>query len=205
MSLCRWIRAGLAFALLAVTAPGQAEQADRFKPTLIEFDRSVNDELNQVAIYTGDVRLTRGTLVLTGQRMELRQTPDGFRTASIAGTEATPATFRQRLDPRDPGIEEHVEGDARRIEYDERTETVRFSGAAHLRRLENAVPRDEISGELIVYNARDRTTTIDGRPSNGNGRGRVILAPQTGRSAPDAPAAPGAHLRPDAGVGAARK
>lgn len=195
----RSIAAALAVAALAAAAPGHGEEADRFKPTLIEFDRSVNDELNQVAIYTGDVRLTRGTLVLTGQRMELRQTPDGYRTASIAGTPTAPATFRQRLDPRQPGIEEYVEGDARRIEYDERTETVRFIGAAQVRRLENAVPADEISGELIVYDARNRTTTIDGRPGNGDGRGRVILAPQSSRPAP---AAPPAQLTPDTGVGA---
>jgi lipopolysaccharide export system protein LptA len=174
----------------AASAPALAEQADRNKPTLIEFDKSVIDELNQVAIYTGNVRLTRGTLVLTGVRMEVRVSPDGYRTALIVGTPERLATYRQRLDPRQPGIEEYVEGHSERIEYDDRTETIRFISQALLKRLEDGQPRDEVSGQRIVYDAVNRTTTIDGRSGPGDGRGRVILAPPGRTDAADPKPAP---------------
>jgi lipopolysaccharide export system protein LptA len=154
-----------------------AEQADFEKPTVIEYDRSVGDELNQIVTFTGNVRLTRGTLVLTGERMEVQQSPDGYKTVVISGGQEKLATYRQRLDQRLQGIEEHIEGRAERLEYDERSDTVRLVGQANLKRLENAVPQDEVSGKLIVYDIAGRTTTIDGRSSHADSRGRMIIAP----------------------------
>lgn len=182
------------FALCSVLAatPGLAQRADRDKPTLIEFDRSINDELKQVAVYTGNVRLTRGSLVLTGERMEVRVDPQGYRAAVITAAPGALAAYRQRRDGDKAGIDEFVEGYAERIEYDERTETVRFVTRALWKRLENEVSRDEVVGSVIVYNARDRSTTIEGgRTGAGDGRGRVILAPERGERAGE-PATKGA-------------
>lgn len=172
----------LAVAAMVLCHSGAAfgERADFDKPTLIEYDRSVSDELNQVVTFTGNVRLTQGTLVLTGERMEVRQSPDGYRSAVISGGPERLATYRQRLDQRLPDVEEHAEGRAERMEYDERNDTVRLVGQAHLKRLENGIPQDEVSGKLIVYDVASRTATIDGRSGDTDGRGRMIIAPQRG-------------------------
>ena len=52
----------------------------------------------------------------------MRETPDGYHTAVAIGAAAKPATFRQKRD----GVDEYIEGEAERLEYDARTDTVRF-------------------------------------------------------------------------------
>jgi len=83
---------------------------------------------------------------------------------------------------------------AERIEYDERTEIVRFIRRANWKRLENEQPRDEVVGQLITYNAQSASYSVDGAPAGaGDGRVRLILAP---RDSGTAPARPPAALRP---------
>lgn len=182
----------LLIALVACAAPALAERADKDQPTIIEADRGVFDELKQVNVVSGSATLTRGTMRITGERMELRTAPDGYRSAVVTAAPAGLATFRQRRDPTRPGIEEYIEGSAERIEWDEKTESVRFVNKAQWRRLENGVVRDEISGQVISYDAAASTYRIDGG-EQGSGRVRAVIAP---RSA-EPPKAPPAPLRPE--------
>lgn len=179
-------------ALLAVTFSHAtwAERADRDKPTQIEGDRCVTEELKQVSVCTGSVVLTRGTLRITGERMEVRETPEGYRNATVLAAPGQLATFRQRQDPTRPGIEEYIEGAAERVEYDERSETVRLIQRAQWKRLENEQPRDEVAGSLITYDSRTSTYSVAGGKDVGSdGRVRLILSPRTdGAPAPAAPA-----------------
>ncbi len=182
----------LLFALAACSLPVAAERADRDQPTIIEADRGVFDELKQVTVVSGRVTLTKGTLRITGERMELRTRPDGFRSAVVTAGPDSLATFRQRRDGARPGIEEYVEGLAERIEWDERTESVRFVNRALWRRLENGEVRDEINGQVISYDATTSTYRVDGG-DRGDGRVRAVIAPRRNGEAPKAEPAP---LRP---------
>ncbi len=181
--------------LLAPAHAAHAERADRDKPTQILADRFVGDELKQTVVYTGNVTLTRGTLRITGERLELREDPERYRHAVVTGAPGKLASFRQRRDATTPGVEEHVEGYAERIEYDERAETVKFVNRALWRRLENGQPRDELSGGLIVYDSRNARYWAEGAadPAQGDDRVRTIIAPRT--NAAPAAAAP-ADLKP---------
>lgn len=166
----------LALALHAVAA--LAENADRDQPTIIEADRGVFDELKQVNVVSGRVTLSKGTLRITGERMEMRVMPDGYRSAHVTGAPGALATFRQRRDPTRPGVEEYVEGEAERIEWDEKSETVRFVNRARWQRLENGTVRDEVSGQVISYDASASTYRVDGG-ERGEGRVRAVIAPRT--------------------------
>lgn len=179
---------------LAPVAAAQAERADRDKPTQIVADRFVGDDLKQTVVYTGSVTLTRGTLRITGERMELREDPERYRYAVVTAAPGQLASFRQRRDATTPGVEEYVEGYAERIEYDERADTVKFINRAQWRRLENGEPRDELSGNLIVYDSRNSKYWAEGAADSaqGDGRVRTIIAPRS--EAP--PAAPPANLKP---------
>ncbi|GAB4464401.1 MAG: hypothetical protein OHK0044_01660 [Burkholderiaceae bacterium] len=181
--------------LLAAAQAAHAERADRDKPTQIVADRFAGDELKQTVVYTGNVTLTRGTLRITGERMELREDPERYRYAVVTAAPGALASFRQRRDVTTPGVEEYVEGYAERIEYDERAETVKFINRAQWRRLENGQPRDELSGSVIVYDSRNARYWADGAadPAQGGGRVRTIIAPRT-EAAPAA--APPANLKP---------
>jgi len=190
----------LLIALAACSAPALAERADKDQPTIIEADRGVFDELKQVNVVSGRATLTRGTMRITGERMELRTAPDGYRSALVTAAGDSLATFRQRRDPTRPGVEEYVEGAAERIEWDEKTESVRFVNKAQWRRLENGVVRDEISGQVISYDAATSTYRIEGG-EQGSGRVRAVIAPRT----TEPPKAPPAPLRPATEPPAVRK
>lgn len=189
----------LLIGLAACWLPAAAERADKDQPTIIEADRGVFDELKQVNVVSGRATLTRGTMRIAGERMELRTAPDGYRSALVTAGPEGLATFRQRRDPTRPGIEEYVEGSAERIEWDERTESVRFVNRAQWRRLENGVVRDEISGQVIAYDAASSTYRIDGGEQTG-GRVRAVIAPRSS----EAPKAPPAPLRAEDGLPAGR-
>jgi lipopolysaccharide export system protein LptA len=189
--------AWLPIALLLAAAPVAAERADRDKPAVIDFDKAVTDDLNQVSVFTGKVRLTPGTLVLTGERMEVRKDPEGYASAVVLAPPGGVATYRERLDPRTPGVEETVEAQGDRLEYDERSDTLKIVGRALVKTFEAGKPKDEASGDSIVYNMLKRTVTVDGKPASGDGRGRLILPPKASPSA--APAA--APLKPAPATG----
>jgi len=190
-------------ALACGVAP--AERADRSRPTLIEADKQAGDDLHQTAVYTGNVVLTRGTLKMTGDRLEAREDPEGYRIAIITAASGKLASYRQRRDSSRPGIDEFVEGYAERIEYDERAETVKLVSRAVLRRLENDQPRDESSGNLLTYDLRNGRFSGEGTSGSAAGDGsdrrvRTIIAPRSeethGSTTATPPAAPSVPLKP---------
>ena len=84
-------------AALLWTAPASAEKADRSKPMVVEADRPGTVDLQrQVVVFNGNVVISQGSMVLRAQRVELRETPDGYRAASATGAAGRPATWRHK-------------------------------------------------------------------------------------------------------------
>ena len=193
----------LAVGLAAVAVPGRAEKADRFKPLNVEADLPGKiDLLNQFVVFNGNVVVTKGTMTIRAGRIEVRETPDGYHTAL-----AKPATFRQKRD----GADEYIEGEADRLEYDGKTDTVRFVDKASVRRLRGAAVADEISGNLVTYNSLSEVFSVSGgapaTASNPGGRVRAVLTPREGSPAAQAAAsaasasASAPTLRPSTALG----
>jgi len=157
-------------AALLAPLPGRADRADRDQPTLIVADHQMVDDLKQVSIFTGHVVLTKGTIRVTGERMEYREDADGYQYAVVTAAPGEEATFHQRRDPTRPGIEETIDGVADRIEYDNRADTVKLFTHAVVRRFENGAMRDEFTGDQIVYDARNSHYDLSG---SGTAEGRV--------------------------------
>jgi lipopolysaccharide export system protein LptA len=180
--------AALVVVLMAST-PVLAERADRTKPLTMESDRPCTvDLLNQVSICSGNVVIAQGSLVIRADRVELRELPDGYRTATAIGSAGKPAEYKQKRD----GGEEEFEGSADRLEYDARSDTVRFVGNAQVRRLRGSAAAEDIQGSVIVWdNAAERFSVQGGAPtpSNPAGRVRAVLSPRAEPpSAPDSTA-----------------
>lgn len=177
----------LALALLG-GGPALAEKADRNKPMTIEADKPGSVDLQrQVVIFNGNVVISQGTMVLRADRVELRERPDGYREAMAIGSAERPASFRQKRD----GVDETVEGAAERIEFDARSDTLRFVGNAAVRRLRAGVVADEITGSLITWDNTNELFKVTGgaaTPANPTGRVRAVFAPRE-ESAASAPAA----------------
>jgi lipopolysaccharide export system protein LptA len=188
----------LAFVAMAITAvPARAEKADRSKPMVVEADRPGTIDLQrQVVVFSGNVVITQGTMMLRADRVEMREASDGYRAASALGSPGNPATWRQRRD----GVDETVEGTAERIEYDERTDTLRFVGSGAVRRLRGSAVADEITGGTIVWDNLGQVFRVEGgaaTPANPSGRVRAILSPRVEAATPPAsmPATPLAPSR----------
>jgi lipopolysaccharide export system protein LptA len=161
-----------------------AEKADRNKPMNVEADALRYDDLKQVSIFTGRVVLTKGSIIIRGAQIEVRQDPDGYQYGLVTGSVATPAFFRQKRD----GLDEFIEGDGETIEYDGKADTVRFIKKAQLRRLRGASLADEVTGALIVYENLTDKFTVDGAPKSSAtapaGRVRAMLTPKAESAAP---------------------
>jgi len=173
---------GVALALLA--APAAAEKADRYQLMAIESDQGGKLDLQrQVSVFTGNVLITKGTMTIRAARVEARQDASGYSSAVAFGSPGHPVTFRQKRD----GADEFIEGEAERLEYDGRTDTIRFVTNASVRRLRGATPADELTGNLITYNAIADEVNVSGgtapTPTNPTGRVRVVLTPREGSEA----------------------
>ena len=169
---------------LLFALPAHAEKADRNKPIHLEADRVTVDDAKQVATFTGNVVLTQGTLVMRGDRMEVRQDKEGFRQGVMWGNLAY---FRQKRE----GFDELIEGWAERVEYDGRNDKVQMFSRAMLKR-----GQDEVRGNYISYDANTEFFQVNGggpksaAAKSGDERVRVILQPKPKDGKPPAPTAP---------------
>jgi len=185
----------LGFLVAAVALPAGAEKADRNKPMNVEADTLRYDDLQQTSVFTGKVVVTKGTIVIRGARMVVKQDPEGYQFGTVTAEPGKQAFFRQKRD----GVDEYIEGEAETIEYDGRADRIRFIGRAEMRRLRGTAISDETSGALITYDNSNDQFSVDGAvaagatPSNPGGRVRATLAPRVPASAPAAPSAPGAR------------
>jgi lipopolysaccharide export system protein LptA len=187
--------------LLALGASGlsaSAEQADRSRPMTLESDQPCTVNLiKQTSVCSGNVVISQGTLQIRAERLELRETPEGYQNAQAVGSPDKPATYRQKRD----GADEVVEGQARRIDYDGRAGILRFEGAAVVRRLRGSTVADEIQGALIIWDSQAESFVVQGGAAtagNPSGRVRAVLAPRTGT--PAAAEAAG-QLKPSTALG----
>jgi len=163
--------------------PAQAEKADRLKPITIQADSTGQLDLQkQVAVVSGNVVVTKGTMIIHAARVEISKTPGGYDTAVAFGAPGKPATFRQKRD----GVDEYMDGEADRIEYDGKADMVKFINNAAVRRLRGATLADEITGNLVTYDSTSDVMNVSGGAAstvNPGGRVRVVLTPREGTEA----------------------
>jgi lipopolysaccharide export system protein LptA len=183
------IFAAALFLLLPLAA--SAEKADALKPINIEYDKADVDQVTQNYVATGNVVITRGTMVLKSDRAEVKEAPDGYHTFILTAAPGKIATFRQK---RDDGPNMWDEGQAQRIEYDERNDLVKLFSKAVIRQLEGTKVTQEMDSEFISYDNRKEVLVgrndASGTDKPGGGRGSITLQPR--RPAAGTPAAPAA-------------
>jgi lipopolysaccharide export system protein LptA len=159
----RW----LALLLLVLAAPALAEKADRDKPTQVEANKMSADDARRLNIFEGDVVVTKGTIRLTAEKLIVRQDAEGFQLATATGK---PAKFRQRQDAK-PGEKEGiwVEGEALRIELDDKNQKIELFDKARVNR-----GGDEVAGDYIFVDQRaDFYQVSSGKSAAGEKPGRV--------------------------------
>ena len=176
---------------LLVAFPVAAEKADRDKPMNAESDALRYDDLKQSSVFTGNVIITKGTILVRGARVDVTQDAQGYQQAVAIAEPGKLAYYRSKRD----GVDEVIEGEGERIEYDSQADNVKFIRKAVLRRYVGGKLADESNGELIRYENTTDVFTVDGsaKPvrtaANPSGRVRALLAPRA-----PAPVAAGASV-----------
>lgn len=165
--------ASLWAALLMLPQSGaHAEKADREKPVNVESDRVTVDDAKQLTLFEGKVVLTQGTMVIRGDRMEVRQDKEGFKHGTVWGKQAY---FKQKRD----GTNELIEGWGDRIEYDSRADKVQLFTRAAMKKGD-----DDVAGDYISYDAITEFFQVIGggakaaTANNPEGRVRTVLQPK---------------------------
>lgn len=153
--------------VLLAALPAQAERADRDQPVNVEADRVRLDDARRVAVYEGHVVLTQGSLLITADRIEVRQDERGFSLGEAFGN---PVYFRQKMD----NSEEYAEGWANQLEYDSRGgDKIKLVGQARLKR-----GIDELRGNLITYDGATEFFQAQGSANGKTGRVRAVIRPK---------------------------
>ena len=185
---------------------GWAENADRDKPMNAEADALRYDDLKQTSVFTGNVVITKGSTIIRGAQVDVKQDPEGYQQAVVVSSPGKLAFYRKKRD----GVDEFIEGEGERIEYDSRQDVVKFMKSAVLRRYNGAVLADETTGSQINYDNKTDVFTVDGgaqnrSATNPTGRVRALLSPRIAASSAPAPVMPPATLRASPALGVDKK
>jgi lipopolysaccharide export system protein LptA len=155
--------------MLLANIPVHAGQRVRAKPINLEADKVKIDDARQISIFTGDVRLTQGTMAIYGDQIVVVQDKNGLKHSTATGN---PASFHQQRE----GADGYVEGYGERIEYDAGSEIMNIFGQAHVKR-----GQDDVHGDHITYNAKTEVFQVSGSAPHAHEKGqrvRVVIQPQ---------------------------
>ena len=171
-----------------------AEKADRDKPMNIESDTLRYDDVKQTSVFTGKVLVTKGSILIRGARLDVRQDPEGNQYGIVTAEPGKLAFFRQKRDTKPGTPDEFMEGEGEVIDYDGKADVVKFHRRAQMRRYIGTALNDEMSGVEIVYDNSTSILTVDGGVPKASADGstprvRTMLTPRLDDSRPGSPGA----------------
>lgn len=168
---------GALICVCAAGVPAWAEKADRDAPMVIEADALRHDDARQISVFTGHVRIVKGSIRIRGERVEVRQDAQGYQYGLASGSPSERAYYAQKRQ----GLDETIEGEADTLDYDGRADSVLLTGRAELRRLRGARLADRFEGERIRYDNVTEVFTLDAQPSSSLASAPAGLTPSPGR------------------------
>lgn len=147
----------------------QGRAGDTEQPLHIESDTAEFNDRTGISVYRGDVRVTQGTMVLTGNVVTVVAPDQLIKTITAEGDLST---FHQINDDG-----EQIDAQAEHMEYDATTNKLILLRRARIDKTEHS-----FASERIEYNIV--TKIIDaGDPANGN-RVRMTIIPKKAQSKP---------------------
>ena len=135
----------------------------------VDADSLKHDDKNLVTTFEGNVVMIRNNLTIKGELLQLKQTESGLSYGHIIGS---PAKFKQKREVDG----EWIEGEATRLDYDERNSMFFLSGNASLKRKKNGEIKDEVSGDKLSYSSITDVYKAETTPSKT--RTRMTLMPR---------------------------
>ena len=121
-------------ACVVLVGAAHAEKADRNKPMNIEADALRYDDVKQTSVFTGKVVVTKGSIIIRGARLDVRQDTEGNQYGLVTAEPGKLAFFRQKRDTPAGAADEFMEGEGEVIEYDGKADVVKLHRRAQMRR-----------------------------------------------------------------------
>ena len=158
--------------LFSLSGLAFADRSDNNKPMNFSSTSASMDDLRKIYTYTGQVRMTQGSRLLTANKVAIKQDAAGFSKSVATGAANKLAYIKQRENDG----KGWMEGWAERIEYDDRTDKFIFFDQAHIK-----TSSDDVKGDVIIYdNVTERYQIL--------AKGQPI--PEVGKALPAQPAPP---------------
>jgi lipopolysaccharide export system protein LptA len=159
-----------AAACLAAAHGATALESDRGQPVQIQADHAEIDRRAGRTVYSGNVRIAQGSIVIQADEVVLLMKDGEFESAVIKGE---PATFEQRPE----GADSPTRGSARTMTYLAGESVVELKDGARVQQ-----GGDEVAGELIRYDVKEQRVLAAGGDENG-GRVQMTITPRKPKDA----------------------
>jgi lipopolysaccharide export system protein LptA len=130
------------------TATAHAEKADKDKPIALSSDKAQFDDVKQIYHLERNVLLIKGSLIIRGEKAEVKIDPEGYQYVTIFAKPGELASLRQK---RDTGLNDFIEGFAEWIEYDGKTEIAILHKQARMNQISGTRVTDQLNGDKIHY------------------------------------------------------
>jgi lipopolysaccharide export system protein LptA len=157
--------------------PAQALESDKHQPTTIDSNQMTYSEKLNVNVFSGNVLLTRGSLVIRGDKLTLTERNDGTQFARVEGK---PARFSQQRDSVIANEILLINGTGNTIELDGSQSTITLSGNASIQKSSNGQLTESISGSKIIYEQNTEFLNVVGASTeSGKSRVQAVIKPKT--------------------------
>ncbi len=166
----------LVFFSLLYSVEVLALASDRNQPIELEADTADIDDLKGISIYTGNVILVQGSMVIKAHKLTLYNDEKKELIKAVAqGTKGKLATFKQRPEGKDKDFRARASTMIYYLKKDK----------IHL--IKNAFVwqgGDTFSGDIIIYDTKRETVIAkskkgkDGQPLKSSGRVKVTIQPK---------------------------
>ncbi|GAA0689551.1 hypothetical protein GCM10009104_15060 [Marinobacterium maritimum] len=165
--MCNKLRSLFLATLLTLPALAQALPEDQQKPIHISADHASMNERTGITVYTGNVEIVQGTMVIRGARVELHRNDRGVQRIISTGK---PAQFQQQPSQDQPLTKAYGE----RMDYRVNKQEVTITNSARVDQ-----GRDTFTGERIVYNMEKAVVNAYGSDKDSGQRVQMVIQPKT--------------------------
>ncbi|MCU7799320.1 MAG: lipopolysaccharide transport periplasmic protein LptA [gamma proteobacterium symbiont of Lucinoma myriamae] len=153
-----------------------ALSSDRDQSLNLEADTADIDDLKGISIYTGNVILTQGSMVIKSSKLTLYTDKNKELEKAVAvGTDKKLATFKQRPEGKDTDFRAR----SKTMVYYLKNDKIHLLKQAYVWQ-----DGDTFSGDKIIYDTKKETVIAsskknkDGKPVSSGGRVKVTIQPK---------------------------
>lgn len=161
------IKTLLLFALSLAPLASHALESDRDQPIYVAADKASIDDNSGITIYTGDVDISQGSMILRGERVELRRDAEGNVDQIIS--DGSPAYFEQQ--PTEDQAVTVATGE--KLDYRVADQVLEILGNARV-----VQAGDEFTGARINYDMNRALVDAYG-DANSDTRVRMVIQPRS--------------------------